>query len=393
MSRTKSVRFFSYLFFGFFLWASGAIAAEPLLVTGRKFPNSPAEGKSPVEVTVSLPRAVKSVAGRNKRLPGFSELVPFVLLAPDQEEAGSCLYMSLTGIAEWYLAKQNPKLSRAPEGPLDLSERYLMNIAGLEEDENGMENWKTDSIYLFNNHRSESILNRDYPFAKGWYRRDEQGEIVPSQRGETGAAYDASYSWIDERHKAEGAPRVRLPKFSREVIFADPEDNQWNTGIIPSGVVEKVKQALRSGKPVHVIYNHFGYWHANIVLGYDDAFDNQSCKFVRDFTSFMRREEQNKRDQAAVETDPDEKKALLDRADKFARAYRGTEEHWARLGGCRTKGAFYVRDSIYSDPSEPVYGYATETKDDDAPYSKRIVMLEYDWLLTMSNHVTVISAE
>ena len=351
-------------------------------VTGWKFPNTPAEGRAPVGVTVSLPGAGS---------PGYSELVPFILHAPDQEEAGSCLYMSLTGIAELWLARLNPGLSREPEGPLDLSERYLMNLAGLEEDENGMENWKTDSIFLFNNHGSETYLNRDYPFAKGWFRRDEQGDIVKSRKGAKGAEYDATYSWIDERKKLDGVAKVKLPKFSREVLFADPEDNQWNTGIMPAGMVDRIKAALRDKKPVHVIYNHFGYWHANIILGYDDTFDNQDCKFVRDFVAYMKKEEQGLRDKAASVKDPAERKALLDRAAKFADAHQGTEQHWARIGGCEKRGAFYVRDSIYGEQGGPIYGYDTKDTSDDAPYSKRVVMLEYDFVRTMANHVTVIS--
>lgn len=354
-------------------------------VTGWKFPNTPAEGRAPVGVTVSLPGAGS---------PGYSELVPFILHAPDQEEAGSCLYMSLTGIAEHYLARRSPSVSRAPEGELDLSERWLMNIAGLEEDENGMENWKTDSIHLFNNHGQETVLNRDYPFAKGWYRRNEEGEIVKSRRGAKGAEYDASYSWIDERKKAEGAPRVKLPKFSRTVLFADPEDNQWNTGVMPAGMVDQIKRALREKKaPVHVIYNHFGYWHANIILGYDDSFDNQDCKFVRDFVAYMKKEEQDLREKAAGEKDATERKRLLERAEKFADAHQGTEQSWARLGGCEKKGAFYVRDSIYKDAAAPMYGYDTRDASDDQNYSKKIVMLEYDWVRTMANHVTVVTAE
>ena len=62
-------------------------------------------------------------------LQGFNELVPYVLPSPQQEDAGSCLYMSLTGIAEWWLARLNPAVSRRPNGPLDLSERHLINIS------------------------------------------------------------------------------------------------------------------------------------------------------------------------------------------------------------------------------------------------------------------------
>src|SRR4051812_43128067 len=34
------------------------------------------------------------------KLGGFNELIPYVLASPDQEDAGSCLYMAITGLAE-----------------------------------------------------------------------------------------------------------------------------------------------------------------------------------------------------------------------------------------------------------------------------------------------------
>ena len=104
-----------------------------------------------------LPGAESDEAGLEPfgwSLGGFDKLVPFVLPSPNQEGAGSCLYMATTGVAEWWLARLNPTLSRAPDGPLDLSERHLMNLAGgrgnEQEDKADLPNWRTDSIYLFN---------------------------------------------------------------------------------------------------------------------------------------------------------------------------------------------------------------------------------------------------
>ncbi len=203
-----------------------AHASDLREITGLKYPNDPGEGQGPVPTTAL---ALKAGA----KAEGFTELLEFALRAPDQEEAGSCLYMSLTGIAEWWLAKLNPRASRGPEGPLDLSERYLMNIAGIEENENGIPNWKTDSIFLFNQHGS-TLLNRDYRFAKGWYAYDAEGNIFRANADTPGAVYDAYYSWIDERETVTTATRIRLPRFTREVLFADPASNQWNTGVMPA---------------------------------------------------------------------------------------------------------------------------------------------------------------
>jgi len=350
-------------------------------VTGWKFPNSSSEGSSPVGVQALLPSAGS---------PGFSELVPFNIRSPDQEEAGSCLYMSLTGIAEWYLARQNPGQSRASEGPLDLSERYMMNIAGIEEAGNGVDNWKTDSIFLYNN-VGETVLNRDYRFAKGWYKRDAEGELKKSRKGAKDAEYDATYNWIDERKSVARAPRVKLPRFARQILFADPESNQWNTGVMPFGVVEQIKTALREKKaPVQVLYNHFGYWHANVILGYDDSFDNKNCKFVNDFIVFMDKEASDARDEAAKAATKAERERLLKKAAKFSDAGNGASVSLAQGGGCHPRGAFYVRDSIYGEEGAPSYDYDPDTSGEESPYSKPIVMLEYDWVRTMANHAIVV---
>ncbi|MGZ3659326.1 MAG: hypothetical protein ACXVCK_04475, partial [Bdellovibrionota bacterium] len=215
-----------------FLAASFSAVASPVQLTGVKFPNHVEEGSEPVTVSV---QATEPGAA----LPGFSELVPFALRSPDQQEAGSCLYMSLTGIAEWWLARLHPTISRAPDGPIDLSERYMMNIAGLDEDSNGVPNWKTDSIYLYNR-AGGAMLNTNYRFTKGWYAR-RNGQVVPATAGATGAAYDTNYNWIDQRPVK--APLVKLPTFQRTVIYADPASNQWDTGVMPDNIADRIKTA------------------------------------------------------------------------------------------------------------------------------------------------------
>ena len=63
-----------------------------------------------------------------------------------------------------------------------------------------------------------------------------------------------------------------------------------------------------------------------------------------------------------------------------------------RTNGCSQKGVFYVRDSIYRDPTGPVYHYDFANPAADKNYSKRIILREYDWLTHLSNHVNVITA-
>jgi hypothetical protein len=360
-----------------------AAAHNSHLVEGLKFPNSAMEGDAPVRVT-----ALASEEG--KALPGYTELLPFALRAPDQQEAGSCLYMSLTGIAEWWLARLHPEISRAPDGPIDLSERYMMNLAGLDEASNGVKNWKTDSIYLYNK-SGGGMRNVDYRFTKGWFVRDAQGNPVAATSNTHGAVYDTNYNWIDQ---IPAKPQlVPLPHFERTVIYADPASNQWDTGVMPADIVDRIKTALRTRKaPVQVIYNHFGYWHSTVILGYDDAGDNQSCHFVNHFLTYMEQAAASARAQAAQTTNPALKARLLAKAAKAQAGHDGANRAFTAGGGCHP-GVFYVRDSIYGDPQGPMYEYDLSNRSGDAHYVKSTVMLEYDWVRSMANHVNQIYAQ
>lgn len=355
------------------------------LVEGIKLPNNSEEGTAPV--IVSVPALGEEDPG------GFSELLPYIMRSPDQLEAGSCLYMSLNGIAEWWMARLHPELSRQPEGPLDFSARYLMNVAGFDEAQNGIKNWKTDSIYLFNK-TGATALNSDYRFTKGWYTTDASGAKRKSYQGANGAAYGASYNWVDEMHDIGKIPTVALPRFKREILFADPESNQWNTGVMPANIVDKIKTALREKKaPVHIIYNHFGYWHATVIVGFNDELANNNCSFVNKFISYMKNQATSLRQQAAATNNPSEKTRLLKAADKAEATHAKTKNAYDNGGGCQPKGVFYVRDSIYKDPNGPMYDYDTTIKGDESPYVKKTILLEYDWVRYLANHATQISVE
>lgn len=348
------------------------------VIYGLKWPNSPAEGRAPVESYAEV-----ATTG----LKGYNELLPYVLASPDQEDAGSCLYMSLTGIAEWWLARLHPELSRAHDGPLDLSERYMMNISGIDEAANGVPNWKTDSIWLYNE-VGHGILNSAYRFTKGWYVLDHEGNPVVSTATVTGASFDTTFNWIDQRGLIPAAAHIALPNFDREVIYADPESNQWNTAVMPADIVERVKTKLQARQaPVNVIYNHFGYWHSVMVLGFDDSMSSNGCGFVERFDGYMPSEAARLRDEAAKTSDPEEKKALLARATKLETLGAKFHQAYTTGGGCSGRGMLYVRDSIYPDDSDP-YDFTPGQTGGGGHYSKKIVLREYEWLRYMANHAT-----
>ncbi len=356
-----------------------AIKSDYREVRGIKYPEFGENGRRPVYSRTLSPR------DSSEPLPGYSELVEYVLPSPNQLDAGSCLYMSLTGIAEWWLARRSPQVSRASEGPLDLSERFLMNLADRASSNNNViKNWKTDSILAFNK-GGRAALNRDYPFTMGWYKSGENG-YEKAVANSAGAEYGPSFNWIDDLDSYRGIG-VLLPRFRRDVLFADPESNQWNVGVMPANIVETVKEALRRNQaPVHVLYNHYGYWHANIVLGYDDELKREGCPFVTRFREQQANEAKKLRQEAQRTNDPKQRETLLARATKFEGTVRKFDASWRARGGCRGQGAFYVRDSIYDDPNAPAYDYDRLKKGEEEPYSKRIVMLEYEWLQHMANH-------
>lgn len=345
---------------------------------GHKWPNSPDEGIDPV------PAYAESVDSYT----GFTDLIPYALAAPDQQDAGSCLYMSLTGIAEWWLARLNPGASRAHDGPLDLSERYLMNLAGIEERDNGVKNWKTDSVYLFNK-KGGSVLNKNYRFTMGWHVTDSKGNVVAATAKTKGAQYSTSYNWIDASQSVQNG-FVSLPKFERDIVFADPDSDQWNVAVMPDTIVDTVKSRLQTRRaPVQVIYNHFGYWHAVNILGFDDSMDTNGCQFVTKFESYMPGEAQKYRDAAEKSTSATERDSLLKKAAKFERIGKKFSDAYHAGGGCNARGMFYVRDSIYPDQNLP-YDYDLRHAGTEGYYSKTIVVHEYAWLKYMANHVTQI---
>lgn len=359
------------------------VGKSDLTVTGVKHPNSADEGTDSVTTLAEV-----SV----QPLQGFNEMLPYVLRSPDQEDAGSCHYMALTGIAEWWLAKLNPTVSRASDGPLDLSERYLMNLAGLDEASNGVENWKTDSIELYND-AGKGVLNTSYRYTKGWYSTDDKGDYKAAVANAPGAEYGTPFNWLN---KLDSVTKgfVTLPSFERKVIFADPESNQWNVAVTPANIVEQVKTALKTQKaPINVVYNHYGYWHSVYVVGYDDDADTKACKFVEGFSTYMQEQPDKLRQEAAKATTAEERTKLLKRADKFEKISVKFENRYRQAGGCHSKGVFYVRDSIYGVEGEPAYDYDLSQTGDEGQYSKAIVLREYDWLETMANHVTQISVK
>lgn len=338
-------------------------------VRGIKFPNSPEEGNRPIISTAVAPIRISD-------LKGFNELLPFVTPSPDQEDVNSCMLMSLTGVLEWWLHRANNVTRFVQNGPLDVSERWWMNLSNQERFTDEVSYWFTDAIYIFN--QAPSATNREYPFRKGWYVETEE-DIYPAQPNQQQATYGGRYNWIDETKKVKG-PFIKAPTLGRKVLLKNQNENPWAIGAAPDDIVEKMKEAFQKYKsPIQVIYNHEGYWHAVYVIGYDENMSSMGCPFTTESLVSFKKES----DKSAAEGD-------MKRAKKFQRYIKELKSALDRGGGCNPKGMFYVRDSQYSDSSEEIYVYDPTNPQANKPYSKRIVLREFDWIRTMANHVSVI---
>ena len=291
----------------------------------------------------------------------FDKMNRFVLAAPNQADAGSCLFMANTGAVE-IVTNQHTDKEIKNDGETDFSERYLMNASNFSQD---IEYTMTDLSYTFNSFNG-GLLNKDYPFTVGYVIEDDNGNKSRGEKGEEGASLSAAYNWFNDMPSDWKNLVTETPKIERTILFIDPDLNKnsiWNLGIVNSDVIERIKYELRTkNAPVVVIYNHYLYWHTDIIVGYDDNFElSEECPMVKDSIEYFKEKDR----------------------DSYAQKI---QKHMAKEGGCSKTGVFYVRDSIYDGgEEEATYYYGGDEHYDK--YSKRIILHSYDWVKYLGNHV------
>ena len=315
---------------------------------------------------------------------GMNEFLPFIMPSPDQENAGSCLFMSHTAVSEVLI---NRERQNAGKDNVDLSERYLMNLSKANIGDDLIKDWKTDTIYRFNK-TGRTYTNNNFPYIKGWYKTGPNGLRVFANEGEPGAYYGVRANWVIALDELKKKPYIKTPQFSRNVLFADPKGNRWNVATAPEDIVYKVKKALdKKTGPVLVIYNHTGFWHAVMVAGYNDNVSNANCPFVSEFPVKMNARADEIEADAASQSDPKESRRLYRKAKLFRKRADQVQNSYQQAGGCSGKGVFYVRDSIYPHPSMPDYDYDSNRIGEEKPLTPPVILREYDWLRHLSNHV------
>lgn len=337
-------------------------------------PDVPAEALEPVftvSLTLEPPRMIfDPPADEDAPYGAYNGVLdPFVLASPNQFDAGSCLYMANTGAMEILLNQHTPLEDVTYEGDTDLSERYLMNASnhvGAGELPYDI----TDTLYTYNVFGG-SLLNRDYRFTVG-YVRDSGSGVVPADPDDEGAYASCQYNWFDDLPGGWQEQLTPTPEAERTLIALDPDldrNSIWAVALMDGDVVARIKYELRTKRaPVVVVYNHYLYWHTNIIVGYDDTRSIGECPMVRDSMAYY-----NSHDAGGYTT---QIQAAID-----------------EQGGCYDSGIFYVRDSIYEgNPDDIQYSYSDVYRFRE-PYSQRIITHSYDWVRFLSNHIYTVHRE
>ena len=343
---------------------SGAFAGVCDLAIGRKVGGGSVLADARPVVTAALSYAPAGGGdGRDAEYGAVDEaMMDYVFASPNQFDAGSCIFMATTGCMEVLMNQHADPGTIDYLGDTDLSERFLMTAYNAVPDAR-VEYFLTDLVHAYN-YLGGSMLDRDYPFQAG-YIEDTFNGVVESGPMDPDAYFSAYYSWLDLRPEGWEEMMVETPRAARTVIFVDPDRDQnsyWAVALGDDEVVEQIKYELRTKRaPVMVVYNHYLYWHADIIVGYDDTVETNGCPMVEATLDYF--EQQN------------------------ATSYvNQIESHIDDLGGCTNQGIFYVRDSIYDGTDdEPMYEYSEE-HGYMQPYSRRIIERSYNWVKFLGNH-------
>jgi len=340
---------------------------------------SPLLARLPERARDRLPSTLRGVALPPRVLPRPSPLPwedpawesrdvaldPWVLASPNQLDAGSCLFMALTGAMEILMNQHTDPADIDYLGDTDLSERYLMDAYAYSPRE-ARPYFPTDVLFAYNE-LGGSLLSRDYPFTIGYVKDGPGGDPVPADPDDPDAQFSCQYNWIDELPSGWQQSLTPTPLATRTLISIDPaqdENSVWRVGLMNDDVIERIKWELRTkNAPVVVIYNHYLYWHTVLIIGYDDDVASRGCPMVEDSVAYYR-----EKDAAAY-------------ADRI-------EAKMDEQGGCSDHGVFYVRDSIYDGDDEPMFDYGGAY---NMRYSDRVITHSYNWVKYLANHVYTVN--
>ncbi len=287
-------------------------------------------------------------------------LIPYVLSSPDQNQdewgtddsanASTCVQMASVGAMEILANMDYPPEERVNEGDTDFSERWAIHAEKLTPYRSN----NYDIVKLFN-YFNGGLLNRDFRYTIG----------------ETQGLYSIKYNWTGELPSNWKELKVPTPKIYTERLYGTLDDSQrWHVDVLNDRNIEDIKRALYEKKgPVLIYSNSEEFWHASLIVGYDDNDTSMAnCPFVHTMLPYLR----------------------SDHAIKVRRKIKSHE-------GCAKKGVFYVRESevydskFYKASDSPIwYDYDLEYEGEERPYVAKTIKRSYDWAKLLGNYLLVI---
>ncbi len=178
----------------------------------------------------------------------YTELLKYVVPAPDQGETVTCLFVASTGAMEILLNKHHKISHPKPFSKYDLSERYTIQMPIGPVYKTWYEN-----VFLGFNQLGVSVPAVELPF-EAW--QDPEKTLI-------------NWDVWNYPENFESLTRIELPKVDTEELFV--RGKKWSTHVLENEDIETVKQALLSKRsPVLINYNDDSYWHIILIVGFDD---------------------------------------------------------------------------------------------------------------------------
>ena len=201
---------------------------------------------------LSLFTAKLAFAGLNVEggLPShYTGLNDYVLVAPNQGQVNTCLFMASTGAMEILLNKKMGIHHPQVNGPTDISERYTISEAVSARSNS----WFEDAFLKFDS--GVAVLTRDMPFESF----TENGDI--------------NYDVWNVPSNFDSAPRIKLPKIETLTLYAF---DKYSRGVLDQSHLNQVKEALvKYQSPIIAVGNDEDYWHVTLIVGYDDNIEGE----------------------------------------------------------------------------------------------------------------------
>lgn len=175
-----------------------------------------------------------------------TSLLKYVQEAPDQGETGTCLFMATTGAVELLLNKHY-NITDPKAGDInDISEIYTINQRASYSG-----SWHQMVVPRFN---------------YGWAIR--HNDLVFKAKNQDGS--DNMNVWRKPSNWSQ-LPRMSIKEsFTSRRLFIRG-NNRFSKYVIRDGDIDLIKQTLNTtNSPVLINYNHNGWWHVVLIVGYDD---------------------------------------------------------------------------------------------------------------------------